>query len=67
MHLDAHVAAKVSEGSQHVVDKFCVVSGFFFGFIWWHSKLEQKLRNRYTLPQVLLFREREREKKRRYS
>ena len=27
VHLDAHVAAQVSEGSQHVVDKFCLVSG----------------------------------------
>ena len=27
VHLDAHVAAQFSESSQHVVDKFCVVSG----------------------------------------
>ena len=27
VHLDAHVAAQVSENSQHVVDKFCIVSG----------------------------------------
>ena len=27
MHLDAHVVAQVSESSQYVVDKFCLVSG----------------------------------------
>ena len=27
VHLGVHVAAQVSEGRQHVVDKFCVVSG----------------------------------------
>jgi len=27
MNFDAHVASKVSESSQHIGDKFCIVSG----------------------------------------